>query len=161
MVSKSPFFPGLAMGRSSFVCLGPGEGSQQAEVVSLPLGEALACELQLQPYPKYVEGAFTFLLPGAGITVCGGGSLTCFSLHPFLVIWEEIISPLPYDIIGAKAVSLLNGDTLVLVAVWIDNELMLSSTLVYSQETGAWIEGPQMPASMYDFCVVQLTAHIT
>jgi len=150
---------GLTFGQNSFVFLGPGEGSLQPEVVSLPLGDSPVCELQLQPYPlEWVEGAFTFLLPGAGITVCGGGYSTCLSLHPFLGTWEEIISPLPYNVAGgAKAISLQNSDILILGA-YEGEERTISSTLIYSQETGEWVEGPQMPDIMYGFCAVQLNS---
>ena len=94
------------MGQEEWLFIGPGEGSFQSEVLSLPLGSA-TCGLAIDPLPEFIEreGAVAALLGGL-VTVCNtvdgwfnvtqdiGHRTHCFSLDPVLGTWAESIEPL-------------------------------------------------------------------
>merc|ERR1719430_197744 len=98
-------------GERSFLFLSPGEASDTPEVLSLPLGN---CNLSIDTYPDEVGVSF---LVGGLITVCGGNGMyggRCLSLDPLFGIWEEIIKPLPYNVVSGSSTTLANGDPIVL-----------------------------------------------
>ena len=89
------------MGQEEWLFLGPGEGSIQSEVLSLPLGSG-TCGLTIDPLPELLdrEGAAAALLEGL-VTVCNGAQdkkMHCFSLDPVLGTWIELIEPLSYQV---------------------------------------------------------------
>ena len=152
------------MGQEEWLFLGPGEGSIQSEVLSLPLGSG-TCGLTIDPLPELLdhEGAVAALLEGL-VTVCNGGwrmedeKTHCFSLDPVLGTWLELIEPLSYPVYGAKAISLPNGDMMILGGF---DEGPTPRTSIYSLETKSWMEGPEMPIPWWsNFCAVPLnTTH--
>ena len=154
----------------SYLFLGPGEGSNTPEVLSLPLGNSSSCEVSIDTYPDNVEGGVSFLQGGL-ITVCGGDVWgmyggRCLSLDPFFGIWEEIISPMPYDVIGASTTTLVNGDPIVLGGCIHDdpdqdNNPPPCYSIIFHQDTGEWLPGPALPFQhLYGMCTVKLnTTH--
>ena len=136
--------------------MGPGEGSTHSEVLSLPLGSR-TCGLTIDPLPEFLydEGVAAALLEGL-VTVCNFAQdqkTHCLSLDPVLGTWAELIEPLPYPIASPKAISLPNGDMMLLGA---NN---LTRTFIYGIETKTWMEGPEMPIPWwYLFCAVPLNA---
>jgi len=150
---------GLLEGERSFVFLGPGYHS---EVLSLPLGSSAPCDLSIEQFPDDELGGVAFLL-GDVITVCGEWSSRCFSLHPFLGIWEEIISPLPWIIFHASATTLANGDPIILGGAGLGDSWDFDpeySSVVYHQDTGEWTSGPALPDHLMYTCTVKInTTH--
>ena len=158
------------MGQEEWLFIGPGEGSFQSEVLSLPLGSA-TCGLAIDPLPEFIEreGAVAALLGGL-VTVCNtvdgwfnvtqdiGHRTHCFSLDPVLGTWAESIEPLPYEVYGAEAISLPNGDMMIMGGY--DEHTVHTRTSIYSLKTKTWGEGPAMPIPRALFCTVPLnTTH--
>ena len=151
------------MDQEEWLFIGPGEGSRQSEVFSLPLGSA-TCDLAIDPLPELMEheGAYGALLDGL-VTVCNAASnyqqdktTHCFSLDPVLGTWFESIEPLPYQAFAAAAISLPNGDMMIMGGG--DEDGVHAHTSIYSLETKTWTEGPEMPGPRYGFCVVPLNS---
>jgi len=148
---------GFGLGQEEWLFVGPGEGyTNQSEVLALPLGSG-TCGLTIDPLPELLdgEGAFAALLEGL-VTVCNAAEderTHCFSLDPVLGAWVELIEPLPYEASGAEAISLPNGDMMILGGYGYGT---LTRTSIYSLETRTWMEGPEMPISRAEFCAVSL-----
>merc|ERR1712004_10264 len=114
---------GMVFGQDEWLFLGPGEGSSQPAVISLPLGDE-TCNLAIDRLPDLLdrEGATAALVEGL-VTVCNKAKdhmTHCFSLDPSLGTWNELIEPLPLsgdDAIGSQAISLPNGDK-----TWVERE---------------------------------------
>ena len=86
-------YPGLGVCQEEWLFVGPGEGSNQSEVLSLPLASG-TCGLTIDPLPQLLdrEGAAAALLEGL-VTVCNCAAedekTHCFSLDPVLGTWVE------------------------------------------------------------------------
>ena len=86
------------------------------------------------------------------------GGTHCVSLDPGLGIWTELIEPLPYAVGGAEAISLANGDMMIMGGY--DEHTVHTRTFIYSLETKTWTKGPAMPIPRALFCAVPLnTTH--
>jgi len=152
-------------GERSFLFLCPGEGTDKPEVLSLPLGNSSSCDGTIDTYPDRPGGGVSFLVGGL-ITVCGGNGMyggRCLSLDPLFGIWEEIIKPLPYNVVSGSSTTLANGDPIVLGGcddVDQDNPPPCSS-IIFHQDTGEWIPGPALPfPHLYGMCTIKLnTTH--
>merc|ERR1712215_455206 len=109
---------GLSMAWKSYVLLGHGEGSQQPEIVTLPLGEAPPCQLNIDPFPVGVEGSVAFLTESGMIGVVGGGTTSIYALDSFFGSWKkgETKSDLPYDIFGGQGAWFL-GEAMIIGGV--------------------------------------------
>merc|ERR1719220_796123 len=135
-------FYGMVFGQDEWLFLGPGEGSSQPAVISLPLGGE-TCNLAIDRLPDLLdrEGATAALVEGL-VTVCNTAKdhmTHCFSLNETLGTWNELIEPLPLsgdDAVGSQAISLPNGDMLI---------FSYDTTYIYSIEHKTWTEGPKMP----------------
>jgi len=146
---------GMVFGQDEWLFLGPGEGSSQPAVISLPLGDE-TCNLAIDRLPDLLdrEGATAALVEGL-VTVCNKAKdhmTHCFSLDPSLGTWNELIEPLPLpqpEHFGSQAISLPNGDMLI---------FSYDTTYIYSIEHKTWTEGPKMPIPRADFCAVPLNA---
>ena len=141
------------MDQEEWLFIGPGEGSRQSEVFSLPLGNA-TCDLAIDPLPELMEheGAYGALLDGL-VTVCNvywnfqqDNKTHCFSLDPVLGTWFESTEPL--QAFGAAAISLPNGDMMIMEAG--DEHSLHTRTFLYSLEINTWTDGPEMPGPRYD-----------
>ena len=75
----------------------------------------------------------------------------CFSLDPVLGTWIESIEPLSYEVNGAEAISLANGDMMIMGGY---DEHSVQCTSIHSLETKTWIRGPAMPIPRALFCGV-------
>jgi len=157
---------GVGLGQEEWLFLGPGDegdGSSQSVVISLPLGSG-TCGLTIDPVPEILGtqgGASAALLEGL-VTLCNADEEAeethCFSLDPVLGTWVELIEPIPYRVSGAQAISLPNGDMMILGGM--DLYVSLDRTAIYSIETKTWMEGPTLPTPREAFCAVQLnTTH--
>jgi len=153
---------GLLEGERSFVFLGPGP-DHHCQVLGLPLGNSPPCDLSIEQFPtEELVGGVAFLL-GDLVTICGEGSSRCFSLHPFLGVWEEITSPLPWSIFYASATTLANGDPIILGGGGLSDSWDFDpeySSVVYHQDTGEWTSGPTLPDHVVYTCTVKInTTH--
>jgi len=146
---------GLSIAWKSYVFLGPGEGSQQPEIVTLPLGEAPPCQLNIDPFPVRVEGSVAFLTDSGLIGVVGGGTTSIYALDSFFGTWEKggTKSDLPYDIFGGQGAWFL-GEAMIIGGVKVPGDKTVNSTLILRDQV--WIEGPAMPTPLADFCLVKM-----
>jgi len=138
----------------SYVFLGPGEGSQQSEIVTLPLGRAPPCNLKIDPFPVRVEGSVAFLSESGMIAVVGGGTTFVYVLNQFFGTWGKggTRTELPYDIVGAQGIWFL-GEEMIIGGYRYKDEKPVTSTLILKD---GWIEGPAMPMPLVDFCLVKM-----
>merc|ERR1711962_1806067 len=122
---------GLSIAWKSYVFLGPGEGSQQPEIVTLPLGEAPPCQLNIDPFPVGVEGSIAFLTESGMIGVVGGGTTSIYTLDRFFGTWEkgETKSDLPYDIYSAQSAWFL-GEAMIIGGLKVPGGKVVDSTLI-------------------------------
>merc|ERR1712126_662027 len=146
---------GLSIAWKSYVFLGPGEGSQQPEIVTLPLGEAPPCQLNIDPFPVRVEGSVAFLTESGMIGVVGGGTTSIYLLHRFFGSWGKSGTrfDLPYDIYGAQGAWFL-GESMIIGGLKVTGDKPVTSTLILRDQ--GWIEGPAMPTPLSDFCLVKM-----
>merc|ERR1711962_1119098 len=155
-------FYGLVLGQrpqepEERLFFGPGEGSSQPAIISLPLnGHHVTATIDPLPDLLDREGATAALVEGL-VTVCNTAKdhmTHCFSLDPTLGTWNELIEPLPLpqpEHFGSQAISLPNGDMLI---------FSYDTTYIYSIEHKTWTEGPKMPVPRAEFCAVPLnTTH--